>query len=176
MKTNNFLREDFEDIRSKFTLVEGALLPFFIIAIYLGIASMKNAEFTGIFKAITLTVVIGFIVTIVTDFIFCYFGIRRYRTYATQIIDYDDKSIRVEKIKLTPELLKIFYSENDDDEVNEIAISLDDYDIAVKVRRTCEVPIFIKKKGVVNRLILPYEADEEKQVWNDYKIYSIKCV
>lgn len=172
MKTNNFLREDFEDIRSKFTLVEGALLPFFIIATYLGIASIKNAELIGTFKVFVLIVVIAFIVTIVADFIFCYFGIRRYRTYATQIIDFDDKSIRVEKIKLTPELLEIFYSENNDDEVNEIAISLDDYDIAVKVRRSCEVPIFLKKKGVVDRLILPYEADEEKQVWKDYKIVT----
>jgi len=170
MKTNNFLREDYESIRSKFTLAEGALLPLFIIAIFLGIASMENAEFAGTFKTIALIVVIAFIVTIVADFIFCYFGIRRYRTYATQIIDFDDKNIRIEKIKLTPELLEISYSENDDDEVNEIAISLDDYDIAVKMRRTCEVPIFLKKKGVVDRLILPYEADEEKQVWKVYKI------
>ena len=164
MKTNNFSYEKFVDIAYGLLFFMIVMVPISIFPIVLGCVSLEDGEKSFTFAM--FMVPLFYLILLVIFFIYLRSGKRRYRIYAAQIINYDEQRTKVEDIKLTPDQLQIFYETHG--EIHDIAITLKNYDIDVKVKKDCDVPTFLSKNGIFYRLIVPHVVEEDKRVWTEY--------
>ena len=95
------------------------------------------------------------------------FGRRSYKTYAIQVINYDD-DVDIKARAVTDQKIKITYK--DEHGIHRKTIRYSDYGIRVKYRDNFSVPTFFVEDGTINRVVLPYVEGNEDIVYNTYKI------
>lgn len=94
-------------------------------------------------------------------------GRRCYKTYALQVIDYDERDVDIKKTLVTDQKIKITYK--DEHGIHSKTIKYRDYGIRVKVRDNFSVPTFFTENGKINRVVLPYVEDGDF-VFNQYNV------
>ena len=165
MKTKGFSKDIYIFCIKLLAIV---LLPISILAPIIGysIIYFVSPENDRVFDIVTLLLYIfsavAFSVGIIILFILV--GERFYRLYAKSVIDYD-KSIILRKVEIIPDRFAITYIDDDGDEARE-EILFSDYKIIVKTRKEFEMPVFVTKNDVIDRVVIP-EIEDGELLWTE---------
>jgi hypothetical protein len=163
--TSGFSKEKYDGLLTVLFLV----IPFTLIILFF--AAFESGHYFGgklmeICGIIEIVIMFLIELSLILGVLASWFGVRAYKVYAAQVIDFD-KSNKIERIKVNDSSLAIDYSEGN--EVKVATIVFKDYDIEVHRRKSVQTPTFYRKKGLIKKVIIPYST-EDNASWKSYEI------
>ena len=166
MKTNGFSNERYEHVLTNAFVVMSLawVIPLVISTIVMKVIPDDNARIFDVSFSLAIVV---FVATLIVLLAILIFGRPIYKQYAAQVIDFNEGTADIERIKITPEAFTIDYDE--DGEVKTAEIKYSDYGIKVMAKKGFDHPIFYYCGSRIFEVVIPY-SKEENPSWEEYEV------